>query len=186
MQHHHQHEELLSLVALQRQQPLQAQQQHRQLASNSSSSNAKNTIDLMDLTDFDVQLALTENLGIQIFEVTDIVTRWMNDAFRICLVNQLGSSNSDSDTTVGGNVTTGGDAGNDVDAVMDQYADFDTIILLERNYNNGSNRRRLQDTEETATTTTTTTDQEEPPAETTSDAKDAETVPTTAGTSGFT
>jgi hypothetical protein len=228
-----QQEELLSLVALHQQQEQQEdehEEHHRQLQTTNSSSSGnssgttqqqqqqqKNTIDLMDLTDFDVQLALTENLGVQIFEVTDIVTRWMNDAFRICLVNQLSVGENEGSTTgsvvVDGNATAPG---------IDDYADFDTIILLERNYNNnnngnGNSRRRLQqsdnedgddvnnDEDENAdadgneeepdeeTTSTTTTNrrgedgEEESEAQgdetTTVDAKDAETVPTTAGTS---
>ena len=75
----------------------------------------KNEIVLVDLTDFDVQIGVTKDNGIQIFEVTDIVTRWMNDAFGDCLAN-------------------GGWA-------VDTYAQFDTIILLQRN------DRRLQDSQ---------------------------------------
>ena len=73
----------------------------------------KNEIVLVDLTNFDVQIGVTEDNGIQIFEVADIVTRWMNDVFGACLAN-------------------GGWA-------VDTYAQFDTIILLQRT------DRRLQE-----------------------------------------
>ena len=73
----------------------------------------KNEIVLVDLTDFDVQIGVTENRGIQIFEVTDIVTRWMNDVFGKCLID--------------------GGYG------LQEYAQFDTIILLQRT------NRRLQE-----------------------------------------
>ena len=68
---------------------------------------------LVDLTDFDVQIGVTEDQGIQIFEVADIVTRWMNDVFGLCLAD-------------------GGWA-------VDTYAQFETIILLQRT------DRRLQE-----------------------------------------
>ena len=73
----------------------------------------KNEIVLVDLTDFDVQIGVTKDNGIQIFEVTGIVTRWMNDVFGDCLAD-------------------GGWA-------VDTYAQFDTIILLQRT------DRRLQE-----------------------------------------
>lgn len=76
----------------------------------------KSEIKLIDLTDFDVQIGVTENQGIQIFEVTEIVTRWMNTVFGQCLAD-------------------GGWA-------VSEYAQFDTIILLQRN-----DRRRLQEGE---------------------------------------
>ena len=79
----------------------------------------KNEIVLVDLTDFDVQIGVTENRGIQIFEVTDIVTRWMNSVFGECLVNSGWGE--------------------------DDYAQFDTIILLQRT------GRRLQDEEDSGT-----------------------------------
>ena len=66
----------------------------------------KNEIVLVDLTDFDVQIGITEDRGIQIFEVTDIVTRWMNDVFGQCLQDAGFGENG--------------------------YAQFDTIILLQR------------------------------------------------------
>ncbi len=43
-------------------------------------------VDLVDLIPFDVQFALTVNLDISIFEVTDIVSEWMSDVFRDQLV----------------------------------------------------------------------------------------------------
>lgn len=75
----------------------------------------KDDIVLADLTDFDVQIGVTEDKGIQIFEVTDIVSQWMNEVFGQCLKN-------------GGWAT-------------DEYARFDTIILLQRA------KRRLQENE---------------------------------------
>ena len=75
----------------------------------------KTEIVLADLTDFDVQIGVTRDNGIQIFEVTDIVTRWMNNVFGQCLT----------------------DGGWD----SAEYAQFDTIILLQRT------GRRLQETE---------------------------------------
>ena len=86
---------------------------------------SKNVIDLTDLLDFDVQIAVTEDPGIiPIFLVTDIVTQWMNEVFFLCLQD-------------------GG-----WDNVM-EYAQFDTIILLERSdrrmrFLQGGDRRRLQ------------------------------------------
>lgn len=77
----------------------------------------KDEIVVMDLTDFDVQIGVTENRGIQIFEVTDIVTRWFNDVFGQCL----------QDTGYG----------------VGEYAQFDTIILLQR-----SDRRLQEGSEE--------------------------------------
>ena len=43
--------------------------------------DGRGLVDLVDLVPFDVQIALTENKGIQTFEVTDIVTDWVNDSF---------------------------------------------------------------------------------------------------------
>jgi F0F1-type ATP synthase membrane subunit c/vacuolar-type H+-ATPase subunit K len=69
-------------------------------------------IDLIDLIDFDVHIAVTNNLGIQIFEVTDIVTEWMADSF---------------------------DAQLEAIGYSGPYADFNTVVLLER-----EDRRALQ------------------------------------------
>lgn len=70
-------------------------------------------IDLIDLIDFDVHIAVTNNLGIQIFEVTDIVTEWMADSF---------------------------DAQLEAIGYTGTYADFNTVVLLER----GDRDRALQ------------------------------------------
>lgn len=43
-------------------------------------------VDLVNLIPFDVQFALTVNLDISIFEVTDVVTEWMSDVFADKLV----------------------------------------------------------------------------------------------------
>lgn len=75
---------------------------------------SKGQIELVDLTDFDVQIGVTENQGIQIFEVTEIVTRFMQSTFGRCIRDKGWSAEG--------------------------YAQFDTIILLQR-----SDRRRLQD-----------------------------------------
>lgn len=62
-------------------------------------------IDLVDLDDFDVQLARLDNTAIQTFELTDIVTEWLNGSFEAQL-EQLGYTKV--------------------------YANFDTVIILER------------------------------------------------------
>ena len=73
-------------------------------------------VDLVNLWDFDVQLAVTQNDGIPLFEVTDLVTDWMNESFdRLLTQKGLVGDNS--------------------------FASFDSIILLERN---ALRRRRLQ------------------------------------------
>ena len=78
----------------------------------------RNQIDLLDLADFDVRLGLLQqDVGIQIFEVVDLVTRWMNVVFDQCLI--------------------------DIGLAGDMFAQFDTIILLQRA------RRKLQDNEGT-------------------------------------
>ncbi|KAL7581796.1 hypothetical protein ACA910_022324 [Epithemia clementina (nom. ined.)] len=61
------------------------------------------SIDLVDLTDFDVQIALSQNNGIQFYEVLSIVTQFMIESFESCFADNPGSR-----------------------------AEFDTIILLER------------------------------------------------------
>mmetsp|Transcript_16175 Transcript_16175/g.30801 ORF Transcript_16175/g.30801 Transcript_16175/m.30801 type:complete len:434 (+) Transcript_16175:255-1556(+) len=86
-------------------------------ASEGTRELQKNEIVLVDLTNFDVQIGVTKDNGIQIFEVADIVTRWMNDVFGNCLAN-------------------GGWA-------VDTYAQFDTIILLQR-----TDRRLQEETDE--------------------------------------
>lgn len=45
-------------------------------------------VDLVDLIPFDVQFALTVNLDISIFEVTDVVTEWMSDVFADKLIER--------------------------------------------------------------------------------------------------
>lgn len=62
--------------------------------TNENNNNTKNStngvegqattrgqVDLINLVPFDVQIAVTENLGIQTHEVNNIVTNWMNRAF---------------------------------------------------------------------------------------------------------
>lgn len=89
----------------------------RALTNEMTRDLQKTEIVLEDLTDFDVQIGVTRDNGIQIFEVTNIVTQWMNDVFGQCLEN-------------GGWSTT-------------DYAQFDTIILLQR-----ANRRLQEDEDE--------------------------------------
>jgi F0F1-type ATP synthase membrane subunit c/vacuolar-type H+-ATPase subunit K len=79
---------------------------HRALQDNGiAPPSSRGRIDLIDLVDFDVQIAVTDDDGIQIFEVTDIVTEWMANSFD----KQLEAI---------------GYAG--------PYAAFDTVVLLER------------------------------------------------------
>jgi hypothetical protein len=66
------------------------------------------------MSNFDVQIGLTQDNGVQIVPVTNIVNRWMNDEFGQCLVNRGWAT--------------------------EQYAEFGTIILLQR-----ADRRRLDD-----------------------------------------
>jgi hypothetical protein len=63
--------------------------------------------DLVTLWDFDVQIVLKEDLGVKIFEITDLVTEWMNESF----MRQLASIGMSSD---------------------EGYSYFNTVILLER------------------------------------------------------
>jgi hypothetical protein len=77
-----------------------------QTQQDETRSLQKGQIALVDLTDFDVQIGVTQNDGIQIFEVTDLVTRWMQQVFGDCLAS-------------------GG-------FQVETYAQFDTIILLQR------------------------------------------------------
>eukprot|EP00522_Entomoneis_paludosa_P011149 CAMPEP_0172442866 /NCGR_PEP_ID=MMETSP1065-20121228/3239_1 /TAXON_ID=265537 /ORGANISM="Amphiprora paludosa, Strain CCMP125" /LENGTH=405 /DNA_ID=CAMNT_0013192911 /DNA_START=134 /DNA_END=1351 /DNA_ORIENTATION=+ len=65
-------------------------------------SLTEGNIDLIDLTDFDVQLALTKDDGVQLYEVLKIMTEFLNEEFQACLASQ------------------------------GTYATFDTVILLER------------------------------------------------------
>jgi hypothetical protein len=88
------------------------------------STGGRGRIDLIDLIDFDVQIAITNNLGIQIFEVTDIVTEWMADSF---------------------------DAQLEAIGYSGPYADFNTVVLLER----GDRDRLLQASSVDSTDTTT-------------------------------
>ena len=76
----------------------QEQSQLRGLAAAERAS-----IDLVDLTDFDVQIALSENNGVQFYEVLNIVTQFMIESFQSCFDDNEGTR-----------------------------AEFDTIILLER------------------------------------------------------
>lgn len=76
---------------------------HRPLLRGLESESQKANIDLVDLTDFDVQIALSENQGVELYEVLRIVTLFMIESFKSCFQ---------------------GDA--------DNLAEFDTIILLER------------------------------------------------------
>jgi F0F1-type ATP synthase membrane subunit c/vacuolar-type H+-ATPase subunit K len=68
-------------------------------------TGGRGRIDLIDLIDFDVQIAVTNNLGIQIFEITDIVTEWMANSF---------------------------DAQLEAIGYSGPYAEFNTVVLLER------------------------------------------------------
>jgi hypothetical protein len=82
-------------------------------SDNTQDIGGRGRIDLIDLIDFDVHIAVTNNLGIQIFEVTDIVTEWMADSF---------------------------DAQLEAIGYSGPYADFNTVVLLER----GDRDRALQ------------------------------------------
>lgn len=62
----------------------------------------KANVDLVDLTDFDVQIALTQNNGVQVYDVLSIVTQFMVESFQGCLPTDP------------------------------SFATFDTVILLER------------------------------------------------------
>lgn len=75
-------------------------------AKENPKTSRKDRIDLIDLIDFDVQILLKENTGVQIFEVTDYVTDWINESFE----KQLWES-----STYG-----------------PEYATFDSVILLPR------------------------------------------------------
>ena len=77
--------------------PPQHEQQLRGLTED------KVNLDLVDLTDFDVQIALTQNDGVQFYEVVRIVTRFMIESFEDCFVDDEGTR-----------------------------AQFDNIVLLER------------------------------------------------------
>jgi hypothetical protein len=70
-----------------------------------AANGGRGRIDLIDLVDFDVQIAVTENLGINIFQVTDLVTEWMADSFDLQL-EQIGYSGP--------------------------YAAFNSVVLIER------------------------------------------------------
>lgn len=61
---------------------------------------------LEDMDNFDVQIGLTQDDGVQIVPVTNIVNRWMNDEFGQCLETRGWATQ--------------------------QYAQFGTIILLQR------------------------------------------------------
>jgi hypothetical protein len=89
-------------------------------SSNTDSSSSSNSeggetpvylrgrTDLVTLLDFDVQIVLKEDLGVKIFEVTDLVTNWMNDSF-LRQLSDLGFTSEEG------------------------YSYFNTVILLERN-----------------------------------------------------
>mmetsp|Transcript_13195 Transcript_13195/g.17266 ORF Transcript_13195/g.17266 Transcript_13195/m.17266 type:complete len:389 (+) Transcript_13195:292-1458(+) len=59
-------------------------------------------IDLVDLTAFDVQIALNENQGVEFYDVLKIMTQFMNDEFQSCLASE------------------------------GTYATFDTVVILRR------------------------------------------------------
>ena len=95
------------------------------LAASSSSSTSNGLIDLVDLNSFNVQLALAQGssaaaaatANINMYDLTQILTGWMNDSYQYHL------------KTLG--YTSGS-----------LYAHFDTVILLDAAAQNG-NRRQL-------------------------------------------
>jgi len=76
-------------------------------------SSGRGRIDLIGLIDFDVQVLLTENSGVQLFDMTELVTSWMNDSFE----QQL-----------------------ELRGIVGEYAELDTVILQERDEDD---RRKL-------------------------------------------
>jgi hypothetical protein len=109
---------------------------HRQVQAAESTSQdgatdanqeigGRGRIDLIDLIDFDVHIAVTNNLGIQVFEVTDIVTEWMADSF---------------------------DAQLEAIGYSGPYADFNTVVLLERDDRDRALQASAVDADGTATT----------------------------------
>lgn len=58
------------------------QQQQEITRDEDRELNTRGQIDLVDLIPFDVQFALTVEINISIFDVTDIVTEWLNSSFR--------------------------------------------------------------------------------------------------------
>jgi hypothetical protein len=116
------------------------EQKEQQVQVHSNDSRRVATIDdsnsnnLVDLVPFDVRIALTQNDGIQIYEVSTIVTSWMNDAFAFHL-EELGFT------------------------IDNGYATFQAVILLKRqdsststtedeysDSKNGNRLRKLQQT----------------------------------------
>lgn len=85
------------------------------MTEDGSTSVARGLVDLVHLIPFDVQIAVTENKGIQQHEVSNIVTTWLNDSFREKLW-ELGFTEANS------------------------YAAFDSVVL----FNNDDNRRLQQ------------------------------------------
>lgn len=86
-------------------------------STRQSSSQQDKLIDLVDLEDFNVQLARLddpENRDVLLYELTDVITEWMNGSYERHL-RELGYSSSTH---------------------ADVYADFDTVILLERRSRN--------------------------------------------------
>lgn len=76
-------------------------------------------MDLVDLQDFNIQLARVDTATpIQVYELTDIVTAWLNDSFERQLIEL--KYQQDEDGKEGG----GGGGG--------KYADFNSVMLLER------------------------------------------------------
>jgi hypothetical protein len=89
----------------QQQEVAQHQHQHRRLQSS-------DLMDLVDLQDFNIQLARVDTATpIQVYELTDLVTSWLNDSFERQLVELKYQQ-----------VGPGGG----------KYADFNSVMLLER------------------------------------------------------
>jgi hypothetical protein len=87
------------------QQEVAHQHQHRRLQSS-------DLMDLVDLQDFNIQLARVDTATpIQVYELTDLVTSWLNDSFERQLVELKYQQNGPG----------GG-----------KYADFNSVMLLER------------------------------------------------------
>jgi hypothetical protein len=86
-------------------------------SSSSRWLQSNELMDLVDLQDFDVQLARVDSATpIQVYELTDLVTEWLNDSFE----QQLKDLQYDSE----------------------KYADFNSVMLLERKDGQGGGRQR--------------------------------------------
>lgn len=90
----------------------------RSLVNGGGSTSSKGLVDSVNLVPFDVQIAITANNGIQTFEVSNIVTDWMNAAY----ADQLAAFGYTEEN---------------------MYAKFNTVVLLNNGASNDVQNEQL-------------------------------------------